>query len=131
MDAILKSIFLHQSYQTFTIIKSEIQLVAKIYVRFSKISKFKITNKILESPILGEKSIEYKGIIIPVLLIVDSAFRLSESMMNPYPFRENTNTIEGKFNYTLLKCRKVVGAFLSFQTTICIQVSIAIFTAIS
>lgn len=79
----------------------------------------------------GKKSIEYKGIIIPALLIVDSAFRLSESMMNPYPFRENANTIDGKFNYTLSKCTKVVEKLFfpsKRQSSFCTHVFKAILT---
>lgn len=38
----------------------------------------------------------------------DSAFRLSECMMKPYPFYANASEKQKKFNYTLSKCRRVV-----------------------
>ncbi|KAI8123866.1 putative nuclease HARBI1 [Lucilia cuprina] len=64
--------------------------------------------KKLENPIFQEKAIMYNGINIPVLLIGDSAFRLSKSMMKPYPFQVNAPIEERNFNYTLSKSRRVV-----------------------
>lgn len=48
------------------------------------------------------------GVNIPVLLIGDSAFRLSKTMMKPYPFYVNQNEVEQLFNYVLSKARRVV-----------------------
>lgn len=41
-------------------------------------------------------------------LIGDSAFRLSEHMMKPYPFLVDKTPEQEKFNYELSKCRRVV-----------------------
>lgn len=48
------------------------------------------------------------GIDVPVLLIGDSAFRLSELVMKPYSFHVDASDKEKTFNYTLSKARRVV-----------------------
>ncbi|XP_050338233.1 uncharacterized protein LOC126764609 [Bactrocera neohumeralis] len=44
----------------------------------------------------------------PVLLIGDSAFRLSRYMMKPFPYSPNQPVLEKTFNYRLFKCRRVI-----------------------
>ncbi|XP_036319313.1 putative nuclease HARBI1 [Rhagoletis pomonella] len=48
------------------------------------------------------------GFNIPVLLMGDSAFRLSRHMMKPYPYVANQPAAEKLFNYRLSKCRRVI-----------------------
>ncbi|XP_049307332.1 putative nuclease HARBI1 [Bactrocera dorsalis] len=45
---------------------------------------------------------------VPVLLIGDSAFRLSRYMMKPFPYSPNQPVLEKTFNYRLSKCRRVI-----------------------
>lgn len=62
----------------------------------------------MHDPIFQQQSIFYDGVKIPVMLIGDSAFRLSECMMKPYPFNVNSSEKQRIFNYTLSKSRRVV-----------------------
>ena len=55
-----------------------------------------------------EESISVNGIEIPVVILGNSAFRLSESLMKSYPFHVSASLQEKKFNYALSKCRRVV-----------------------
>ena len=55
-----------------------------------------------------EQSISVGGIEIPVVILGDSAFRLTEFLMKPYPFHISATESEKKFNYALSKCRRVV-----------------------
>lgn len=48
------------------------------------------------------------GTDVPMYLIGDSAFRLSETMMKPHPFLVNKTPEQENFNYHLSKCRRVV-----------------------
>ncbi|XP_055918512.1 putative nuclease HARBI1 [Eupeodes corollae] len=48
------------------------------------------------------------GVDVPVVLIGDSAFRFSESLMKPFPFSTAATAEEKNFNYSLSKCRRVV-----------------------
>lgn len=48
------------------------------------------------------------NINVPVLLIGDSAFRLSSYVMKPYPHKVNQPPVEKNFNYFLSKCRRVI-----------------------
>ncbi|XP_039968766.1 putative nuclease HARBI1 [Bactrocera tryoni] len=50
-----------------------------------------------------------EGINVPVLLIGDSAFRLSRHMMKPYPYVANQTPVEKLYNYRLSKCRRVIA----------------------
>ncbi|XP_050340328.1 uncharacterized protein LOC126766620, partial [Bactrocera neohumeralis] len=45
---------------------------------------------------------------VPVLLIGDSAFRLSRYMMKPFPYSPNQPVSEKTFNYRLSKCRRFI-----------------------
>ncbi|XP_054083754.1 putative nuclease HARBI1 isoform X2 [Zeugodacus cucurbitae] len=58
--------------------------------------------------IFKENSEIIEGINVPVLLIGDSAFRLSHHMMKPYPYGVNQSPVEKHFNYRLSKCRRVI-----------------------
>ena len=55
-----------------------------------------------------ESSLLISNVNVPVLLIGDSAFRLCQYMMKPYPFKVNQPPNEKKFNYHLSKCRRVI-----------------------
>lgn len=59
-------------------------------------------------PLLNEYSKQLNGIDIPVLIIGDSAFRLSKSVMKPYPFHYEKDERTRNFNYYLSKARRVV-----------------------
>lgn len=48
------------------------------------------------------------GVDVPVYLIGDSAFRLSENMQKPHPFLVDKTPVQEKFNHELSKCRRVV-----------------------
>lgn len=48
------------------------------------------------------------GVDVPVYLIGDSAFKLSEHMQKPYPYLVEKTPNQEKFNYELSKCRRVV-----------------------
>ncbi|XP_058817539.1 putative nuclease HARBI1 [Topomyia yanbarensis] len=48
------------------------------------------------------------GVNVPILLIGDSAFKLSQNLMKPFPFAINQNEDERLFNYVLSRCRRVV-----------------------
>ena len=45
---------------------------------------------------------------VPVLLIGDSAFRLSRYLMKPFPFNVSQAMKEKTFNYNLSKCRRTI-----------------------
>lgn len=49
-----------------------------------------------------------EGVEVPVLLIGDSAFRLSKFVMKPFPFNAVQNEKEKLFNKRLSSCRRVV-----------------------
>lgn len=61
-----------------------------------------------ENPIFERNSKNIQGVDVPVLLIGDSAFRLSRYLMKPFPFSTCQNEKEKTFNYHLSKCRRVV-----------------------
>lgn len=48
------------------------------------------------------------GVDVPVVLLGDSAFRLSTSLMKPYPFNATNDEAKKTFNYALSKWRRVV-----------------------
>ena len=62
----------------------------------------------MQNPIFQKQAIVYDGVKIPVLLVGDSAFRLSECVMKPYPFHANASEKQEIFNYNLSKSRRVV-----------------------
>lgn len=55
-----------------------------------------------------ENSSVINNVNVPVLLIGDSAFRLSRYLLKPYPFKTNQPPNERNFNYHLSKCRRVI-----------------------
>ena len=65
-----------------------------------------LRNEISNNPILKEKYEVLNGIKVLVILIGDSAFRLSDSMMKPYAFQVNTARKLKLFNYTISKSRR-------------------------
>lgn len=69
----------------------------------SSLKKYHSENNILEA-----HSKIINGMNIPVLLIGDSAFRLSSMLMKPFPFGLERTEKEKKFNKNLSKCRRVV-----------------------
>ena len=60
------------------------------------------------NPIFREYSKTIEGVNVPILLIGDSAFKLSSTVMKPFPFSGNQSAAEKLFNYHLAKCRRVV-----------------------
>ena len=63
---------------------------------------------LLQSGILKEKAKPINGVNVGVLVLGDSAFKLSESVMKPYPFSATAANEQKAFNYGLSKCRRVV-----------------------
>lgn len=59
-------------------------------------------------PLLDEMSKNISGVDVPILLIGDSAFRLSKNVMKPYPFQVDEEIKKKNFNYVLSKSRRVV-----------------------
>lgn len=57
---------------------------------------------------MGDLKKRISGVDVPVLIIGDSAFRLSEKLMKPYPFQVSQSHREKTFNYALSKSRRVV-----------------------
>ncbi|XP_037951571.1 uncharacterized protein LOC119682257 [Teleopsis dalmanni] len=64
--------------------------------------------KFLESPLLKNKSEYISGKRVPVVCVADSAFRFSTSIMKPYPVSTTNEQYKNKFNYQLLRARRVV-----------------------
>lgn len=58
--------------------------------------------------LLTELKREIQGVDVPVHLIGDSAFRLSDKVMKPFPFNTSQSRAQKAFNYKLSKCRRVV-----------------------
>ena len=50
----------------------------------------------LEDPLFQQQAVFYDGVKVPVLLMGDSAFRLSQCMMKPYPFHANASEKQKK-----------------------------------
>lgn len=61
-----------------------------------------------KNPIFQMNAKTIQGVNVPVLLIGDSAFRLSRYVMKPFPFSSCQDEAEKKFNFHLSKCRRVV-----------------------
>lgn len=68
----------------------------------------KLKQQILHSPVLQQMTRIIHGVQVPIVLIGDSAFRLSANMMKPYPFQLQQEDLKRNFNYALSKCRRVV-----------------------
>lgn len=60
------------------------------------------------SPFIEGKSKEICGTRVPLLLIGDSAFKFSRTLMKPYPFSTAASESQKTFNYHLSKARRVV-----------------------
>ncbi|XP_055622830.1 putative nuclease HARBI1, partial [Toxorhynchites rutilus septentrionalis] len=69
----------------------------------SKLKKVHCTNETFKA---HSKLIE--GVVVPILLIGDSAFRLSNQVMKPFLFSVDQPEHEKLFNYHLSACRRVV-----------------------
>ncbi|XP_070068180.1 putative nuclease HARBI1 [Drosophila takahashii] len=67
-----------------------------------------LARKMVSTPFLQEKTREICGVEVPVLLIGDSAFRFSRTLMKPYPFSTTASAEQRNFNYNLSKARRVV-----------------------
>nr|XP_029729803.1 uncharacterized protein LOC109406605 isoform X2 [Aedes albopictus] len=74
----------------------------------SKIFESSKLKRELQDPCLKQYSKILNGVEVPLLLIGDSAFRLSDTVMKPYLFRAHSNELERTFNYFLSKARRVV-----------------------
>lgn len=61
-----------------------------------------------QNDIFKENSKQIDGVNVPVFLIGDSAFRLSNLVLKPFPFAITRSDDQKLFNYTLSKCRRVV-----------------------
>ncbi|XP_070069201.1 putative nuclease HARBI1 [Drosophila takahashii] len=70
--------------------------------------KSSLARKIATTPILREKSRNICGVQVPIVLIGDSAFRFSQTLMKPYPFSTTASAEQRCFNYNLSKARRVV-----------------------
>ncbi|XP_036341357.1 putative nuclease HARBI1 [Rhagoletis pomonella] len=58
--------------------------------------------------LLTELKRSIAGVDIPVFIIGDSAFRLSDKLMKPYPYNVSQSQEQKQFNYHLSKSRRVV-----------------------
>ncbi|XP_037948389.1 putative nuclease HARBI1 [Teleopsis dalmanni] len=69
---------------------------------------------VVSSTLLFKKNARKIGkTVVPVMLIGDSAFPFSETLMKPYPFETATSEEQKTFNNTLYKARRVVdNAFI-------------------
>ncbi|XP_036322169.1 uncharacterized protein LOC118736184 [Rhagoletis pomonella] len=70
--------------------------------------KSSLKRELQECALLDELSWQYGSTKIPVHVIGDSAFRLSQHLMKPYPHSVNNTPEQKKLNYILSKCRRVV-----------------------
>lgn len=61
-----------------------------------------------ESDLLNDLAQQLHGVHVPVVVIGDSAFKLSRFLMKPYPYHVTQNKEQKTFNYALSKCRRVV-----------------------
>lgn len=50
----------------------------------------------------------FDNVPVPILLLGDSAFRISNCLLKPFPYVPNQSPSEKLFNYKLSKCRRVV-----------------------
>ncbi|XP_053686312.1 putative nuclease HARBI1 [Sabethes cyaneus] len=69
----------------------------------SKLKEMHCMNEVFQA-----HSQRIEGVEIPILLIGDSAFKLSNCVMKPFPFSINQPESEKLFNYHLSACRRVV-----------------------
>ncbi|XP_067614383.1 uncharacterized protein [Eurosta solidaginis] len=67
-----------------------------------------LKRELQECAILDEISWYHGRTKIPVHIISDSAFRLSQYVMKPYPYNIENSAGQKLFNYRLSKCRRVV-----------------------
>ncbi|XP_053968378.1 putative nuclease HARBI1 [Anastrepha ludens] len=70
--------------------------------------KSSLKRELQSCALLDELSLLYGSTKIPVHIIGDSAFRLSQHLMKPYPHSVTNTPEQKKFNYRLSKCRRVV-----------------------
>lgn len=70
--------------------------------------KSALKQQLQNTALLKEMSSPIGSLNVPVVILADSAFRLSTSVMNPYPFRTDKTDSKKQFNYALSKCRRVV-----------------------
>lgn len=70
--------------------------------------KSSLKEQLLKCNLFKEKSRPISGVNVPIVLLGDSAFKLDEHLMKPFPFMINQSSQEKEFNYRLSKCRRVV-----------------------
>lgn len=61
-----------------------------------------------ETPLFRENARTLCGTEVPVVVLGDSAFKFSTTVMKPYPFSVQHTEEESAFNYNLSKARRVV-----------------------
>uniref|UniRef100_A0A034VUS6 Putative nuclease HARBI1 n=1 Tax=Bactrocera dorsalis TaxID=27457 RepID=A0A034VUS6_BACDO len=64
--------------------------------------------QLVQSSLFKDVSKQISSVNVPVVLLGDSAFKLDEHLMKPYPFRKNQPLNEKKYNNALSKCHRVV-----------------------
>ena len=69
-------------------------------------SRLKIEHQ--SNPLFKSNCRIINGVEVPVLLIGDSAFRISDILLKPYPYKADQPNQERVFNYHLSKCKRVV-----------------------
>ncbi|XP_012161742.1 protein ALP1-like [Ceratitis capitata] len=64
--------------------------------------------ELLRCKLLYDQRKSFNNVEIPLVIIADSAFRLSRNVLKPFPFNVENTTAQREFNYRLSRCRRVV-----------------------
>ncbi|XP_036340253.1 putative nuclease HARBI1 [Rhagoletis pomonella] len=67
-----------------------------------------LKNEFLQCSLYKDMSKQISGVNFPVVLLGDSAFKLDEHLMKPFPFNIDQSLQQKKINFALSKCRRVV-----------------------
>ncbi|XP_036344336.1 uncharacterized protein LOC118753558 isoform X2 [Rhagoletis pomonella] len=70
--------------------------------------KSTLKQQLQECRLLKDMTKKISNVNIPIVIIGDSAFRFSDSLMKPYPFHLSQTSEQKRFNYVLSKSRRVV-----------------------